>query len=131
MSSSGVISPAPTIDAGVASDIVATSGNVANAQAACAIGQVAGKTTFLAGFSVTASGSTAGAVVDVTIVGPALTLHYAFTFPVGVGVAATPLVVEFVRPIPASGPGIGITVVCPAGGAGNTNAAVSAHGFTQ
>lgn len=111
-------------------DVDASSGNVANAAAVAALPGAAGKTTFLTGFEVTAAGSTAALVVLVTVAGVlGGTKTYVFVFPAGAAVAATPLLVEFHRPVPASGLNQAITVTLPAGGAGNLNAAVTAHGF--
>jgi hypothetical protein len=111
-------------------DITASSGNQANAGAVATLPGVAAKTTFITGFEITASGSTVGLDVVVTVVGVITgTMTYIFTFPIGVAVPGNPLIVEFSRPIPASGVNTAIVVTLPAGGAGNTNAAVSAHGF--
>lgn len=111
-------------------DVDSSSGNVANAAAVATLAGVAGKTTFITGFEVTASGSTAALVVLVTVAGIlGGTKTYVFTFPAGAAVAAQPLLVEFARPIPASAQNQAITVTVPPGGAGNLNAAVTAHGF--
>ena len=110
----------------------ASSGNKANAAAVATLAHPdSSHTVYITGFEVTASGSTAALVVTVTVTGVAGgTLSYTFVFPAGVGVQAQPLVVNFdAMPIQASGPGVDIVVTCPAGGAGNTNAVVNAHGF--
>jgi hypothetical protein len=110
-----------------------SSGTVANALATAAIPAVAGRTTYVTGFEVTASGSTAGLAVDVTltnILGAGFTYvgHYSFVFPIGVLVLAQPLIVEFNPPLQI-GAGVATTLTLPAGGLGNTNAAVNLHGF--
>lgn len=112
--------------------ITAASGNVANASAAATLAAAASKTTYITGFEITASGATAAAVVSVTVTGTITgTLTYTFVFPAGATVAATPLIVEFALPIPGSAVNTAIVVTCPAGGAGNTNATVVAHGYQQ
>lgn len=91
-----------------------------------------GATTYLTGFEVTGAGATAGSVVTVTVTGIAGgTKTYDVVIPAGVGTSITPLTVEFTRPIPASGVNQAIAVNVPSFGAGNTNAAVTAHGFQQ
>jgi hypothetical protein len=110
--------------------ITASSGNVANANAVATLPGVAGKTTYINGFILTASGSTSGLPVVATVAGVITgTLSFIFTFPAGVLVAATPLSVHFAQPIPASAANTAIVVALPAGGSGNTNAAASAYGF--
>lgn len=107
-----------------------SSGVVGAAAAVAAIPAVAGKQAYIGGFQVTASGSTAALPVDVTVTGIAGgTLIYTFSFPAGVLVGATPLIVEFTQPIPASALNTAITVTCPSGGAGNTKSTVNVHGF--
>ena len=113
-----------------ATKVDASSGNVANSAAAAALPAVASVLNYLTGFEVTASGATAGLPVIVTAVGLlGGTLSWIFTFPAGVLVGAEPLVVKFDPPIPASAANTAITVSCPAGGAGNTNACTTVHGY--
>src|SRR5882672_6703475 len=62
--------------------ITAASGNVANANAVATLAAVAGKTTYINGFVLSASGATAGAAVVATVVGVITgTLSFIFTFP--------------------------------------------------
>jgi hypothetical protein len=115
-----------------AGSLAAASGNVANATASATLAGAAGQLTYISGFEITAGGATAAACVSATVTGTfGGTLTYSFCAPQGVAVAATPLVVPFNPPLPASGLGTGITVSLPALGAGNTNAAVVAHGSRQ
>ncbi len=110
--------------------VQATSGNVADAVAVVTLASAAGKVVHITGFQATATGSTAGVKVNVTVAGLAGgTATYAFTFPANTAVAATPLIVQFPVPLPASGSGVDIIVTLPAGGAGNTHSAVCAQGF--
>lgn len=110
--------------------ITASSGNVANGAAVATLVGVAGKTTYITGFQITAAGATAALVVTVTVVGTVTgTMSYTFTFPAGAAVGATPLAITFPAPVPASAVNTAIVVTLPAGGAGNTNATVSAQGF--
>lgn len=123
-----VISNGPTV-AG-ATSITASSGNVANGSAVATLAGVAAKTTYIAGFQVTAGGATAGADVTVTVAGVITgTMSYTFTFPTGAVVPAQPLIVSFYPPIPASAVNTAVVVTVPAGGTGNTNTTVSAQGF--
>lgn len=110
-------------------EIQGQSGNQANAAAVATLAGVAGKTTWISGFEVTAAGSTAALVVLVTMTGPVTGGTWVFVFPAGATVAAQSLIVEFVEPIPASALNTAIAITLPAGGAGNTNASVTAHGF--
>lgn len=108
-----------------------SSGNVADAAAVATLPAAAGKTTTISGFTLSASGATAGLPVVATVTDGTWTLDYIFVFPAGVLVSATPLSVVFNPPLPASAPDTTIVVTLPAGGAGNTNAAASATGFQQ
>jgi hypothetical protein len=111
--------------------IVAASGNVANASAAATLTPGATVKAYITGFEVTATGATLGLPVTVTVVGIlGGTLTYIFAAPAGALLIATPLIVEFNPPLPASAINTGIVVTCPALGTGNTNAAVVAHGFS-
>lgn len=113
-----------------ATPITADSGNVANAQAQASLAGISGKTTYITGFEVTAAGATAAAVKTVTVANLVTgSKTYTFVFPAGATVQATPLIVEFSKPIPASATNTAITVTLPASGAGNTNTTVSAQGF--
>lgn len=118
-------------NAAAPSTITASSGNVANAAAVATLAAVAGKTTCITGFQCTAGGITAlGSIVNITVTGCISgTMTYTFAFPIGALLTATPLIVSFPSPIPASATNTAIVVTLPAGGAGNTNAAVSAQGF--
>lgn len=123
--------PAPPLGegGGTVTDVDASSATAASANNVTLPG-VAGATTFITGFEITGDGATAGSIIAVTVTGIlGGTKTYYITVPVGAGVAITPLIVEFARPIPASAPNTGITVNVPSFGAGNTNAAVTAHGF--
>ncbi|HEX7891467.1 MAG TPA: hypothetical protein VF522_19100 [Ramlibacter sp.] len=108
----------------------AASGNVANAAATATIQAVAGKTAYCTGFEITAGGATAAALVAATLAGIlGGTATYTFGTPAGATAVATPLTVEFNMPIPASALNTAIVLTLPALGAGNTNAAVTLHGF--
>lgn len=112
--------------------LAAGSGNVANASAAATLTGTATTTVYIAGFEVTGAGATAGAVVSVTVAGLlGGSRIFTYTFATGVAVGNAPLVVAFNPPLPASAVNTAISVTCPAGGAGNTNNTVVAHGFYQ
>jgi len=113
-----------------ATALINSSANQANANAVATLTASTGKTAWLTGFECTASGSTAGSVVTVTVAGIlGGTLNYTFVAPASVGQAASPLIVEFMPPLPASTTNTNIVVTLPALGAGNTNATTVAHGF--
>lgn len=113
-----------------ATQITSSSGNQANTNAVATLAAVAAKTTYITGFTCTAAGATAAAVVEVTVVGLiGGTATYIFTAPAGATVAATPLNVQFPEPVAASAVNTAIVVTLPALGAGNTNAAVVATGY--
>lgn len=115
-----------------ATSVSASSGNVTNAAAVATLAAVASKTNYLSGFQITAAGATAAACVNATVVGLlGGTRTYTFCAPAGVAVGATPLVVNFSPPLPASATNTAIVVTLPALGAGNTNAAASAQGYVR
>lgn len=119
----------PLVPAG-ATNVAASSGNVANATATATMPAVAGKTNYVAGFSITGGGATAAALVTATLSGIAGgPLSYTFGAPLGVAVEASPILVEFATPIPASAVNTAISISLPALGTGNTNAAVNIHGY--
>lgn len=113
-----------------ATAVNAASGNVANAVATATLAAVAGKTNYVTGFEITAGGATAAALVAATLTGIlGGTATYIYAAPAGAAVGATPLIVQFQTPIPASAVNTAIAISLPALGAGNTNAAVAIHGF--
>jgi hypothetical protein len=124
--------PAPAIagyPAG-ATPLSISSGNVAAAVASATLAAAAGVTTYITGFEMTGAGATAASVVSLTVAGLlGGTCTYSVPVPAGAAVGITPLLVNFIRPLPASAVNTAIVVSCPSLGAGNTNAAVSAHGF--
>lgn len=110
----------------------ASSGNVANAVAAATMPAVAGKTNYVEGFDLSASGATAGSAVTATLTGVVGgPLSYTFVFPAGVAVAAQPLSRTFNPPLAASAPNTAIVISLPAGGSGNTNSTSNINGFVQ
>lgn len=95
-----------------------------------ALPAAAGRTTYITGFEITGAGATAGQTITITVTGIlGGTKTYKLVIPAGAGVAISPLIVEFARPIPAAAQNQAITVNVPSFGAGNTDAAVTAHGF--
>lgn len=105
------------------------SGNKANATATATLAGVAGKTTYITGFQCTAAGATAALAVSATVSDGTWTQTYAFVYPTGAAVQATPLIVTFPIPVPATAANTAITVTLPASGAGGTNAACNAQGY--
>ena len=91
----------------------------------------AGKTTYLTGLQITATGATAAGVVQPTVylAGSNTTLYFVFAVPAGVNTSAQPLILTFPNPVSAGGTNAVIQIILPALGSGNTNAAVSAQGY--
>ena len=112
--------------------ITASSGVVGNATAYANLTGGNTTTVYLAGFEVTGGGATAATVANVTVTGTISgNLSYVFGAPLGAGVPAQPLTIEFNPPIPASAVNTPISISVGALGTGNTKAAVTAHGFYQ
>jgi hypothetical protein len=108
----------------------ASSGNVANAVATATLTGAGNLTNWVTGFEITNGGATAGNCVTATVTGlVGGTESYTVCAPTGAAVAATPLLVQYTSPVPASGPGVPISVSVPALGAGNTNTTVNLHGY--
>ncbi len=119
----------PLVPSG-AVNVGASSGNVANAAATATMPAVVGKTNYVTGFSITAGGATAAALVNATLTGVVGgPFNYTFGTPLGATGAALPLVVELETPLPASAANTAVSISLPALGAGNTNAAVNIHGY--
>ncbi len=113
-----------------ATQVNATSGNVANDAAVAALPAVPAKTNYVTGFEITGAGATAASVVVATLVG-LLGANASFIYSVVAGATLRneSIIVEFSKPIPASAPNAAITLTLPALGAGNTNACVNIHGY--
>lgn len=115
---------------GANAPLVAGSGNVADGAAVATLPGVAGKTTYITGFDITAAGATAAAVVLAAVAGLlAGAQSFVYAAPAGATVQGPTLSIRFPAPLPASAVNTAITVTLPALGAGNTNAAVVAYGF--
>lgn len=115
-----------------ATQLSASSGNVAAASAVATLAGVAAKTTYIAGFSITAGGATGAALVSATVVGVISgTQTYTFATPAGATLGATPLFIRFDPPLPASAANTAIVVTLPSLGTGNTNACVNAWGYQK
>lgn len=114
-----------------ATAVVASSGNVANAQAVATLAGAANMTTYISGFTITATGAAVAAAVTPTVTGVigGVTLSYTVAAIAGVNANLPTVNVSFPYPIPASATNTSIVVTLPALGAGNTNATVSAYGF--
>jgi hypothetical protein len=113
-----------------ATPVTNSSGNLAATAGAATLPLVKGSTLALAGFEVTGSGATAASNILVTVTGVISgTLTYILPIPAGVTLSIVPLIVEFTLAVEASASGVAIAVNVPSFGAGNTNAAVVAHGF--
>ncbi len=114
---------------GGGTDITASATGAAAAISAT-LAAAASKTTYISGFAVTGAGATGASVITITVTGTISgTLNYKLAVPAGATSGVTPLIVEFARPIPASALNTAIVVNVPSFGAGNTDAAVVAHGF--
>jgi hypothetical protein len=99
----------------------------------CTLTAPSGKMLWIEGFDVYGTGATAASSINVTVTGLGTTLNYSLGIP---GTATTDLgtsrlAVRFPSPIPAAALGTNIVVNVPSFGAGNTQAACTAFGFTQ
>lgn len=114
-----------------ATPITAASGNVANANAVATLAAVGGRTTYILGCVVSASGVTTAVVFNGTIAGVITgTLTFSYAAIAGVLLQGPTLIIPFGLPgIPASAVNTAIVVTLPALGSGNTNAAVFAWGY--
>lgn len=127
-----LIAAAASVIPNGATAVTSSSGNVAAASAVATLPGVAGKTTYITGFEITGGGATAASLVVATLAGIISgTASYVVAVPVGATLGITPLSVQFSQPIPASAANTAIVLTLPSLGAGNTNAAVVAHGFQQ
>jgi hypothetical protein len=109
-----------------------SSGNVAAGVATATLSGTTGKVTYICGFAITSSGSTAAAVVNATVnfvAGGTLTFPYATV--AGAALANQPLVVAFSPCLSATAPNTAVAVSMPSLGAGNTNTAVNAWGYQR
>jgi hypothetical protein len=87
---------------------------------------------YLTGFQVTGGGATGASVIVVTVTGiQGGTMSYDIAVPAGATAAAPNLVITFPVPVAASALNTNIVVNVPSFGAGNTNSAVAAQGFSQ
>lgn len=113
-----------------ATQLSASSGNVAAGTAAATLAGAASQTTYITGFSLTSTGSTAATVVNGTITGLlGGTQTYTYASVAGATLPNSPLVVNFSPALPASAVNTSIVVSFPTLGAGNTNTTVNAYGY--
>jgi hypothetical protein len=125
--------PPQQVSAGVNNDVDVDASSAAAAAANNVILPAAvGATTFITGFEITGTGATGTSTVTITVTGIlGGTKTYFMVIPAGAALADTSLIIEYARPIPASALNTAITVNVPSFGAGNLNAAVTAHGFQR
>ncbi len=112
--------------------ISSSSGNVAAASAVATLAAAAAKTTYISGLALTGGGATGASLVTATVAGLlGGTMSLTFAVPAGVTLGATPILLQFNPPLPASAVNTAIVVTLPSLGAGNTNAAAAAWGFQK
>jgi hypothetical protein len=110
----------------------ASSGNVAAATATATLPATPGKITYITGFQMTAGGSTAVSSVTCTVTNVVTgTLSYTFSTAATADSPSPALIVNFNPPLPANAPNTTIVASCPALGAGNAHAAMTAQGFQR
>jgi len=113
-----------------ATPLNATSGDHGATSNAATLTPGSGKTAYLAGFDVVATGATSAVVVDVTVSDGTWTLTYPLNVPAtSAAVQLAPLIRSFNPPLKASAANTAITVTCPSLGTGNTNCCVNAFGY--
>lgn len=101
------------------------------ASSAASLAAIVGRVNYLAGFSVSGLGSTAGGPVSVTVApvtNAASTLTYSYVFAASATTANTPLLVTFNPALPANATNTAITVTVP-GQAGNTATQINLWGY--
>ena len=129
---SGVLATQDSSDVPIMkSGAVASSGNVANANAVSTLAAKVGQVGYLTGFQLTAGAATAAAAVTATVTGLAGgTMSISFGFPsTASGIGGASLSASFYPALQASAANTAIVVTLPAGGSGNTIAATSLQGF--
>ncbi len=107
----------------------ATSGDVAAATAAATLAAVAGKTTYITGFTFTSTGSTSATTVDITVTDGTWTMTFVFVSVAGATTVNPQLIINFPYPIPASATNTTIVASSPTLGSGNLHACMNATGF--
>lgn len=102
------------------------------ATATATLASAAGKFTYIAGFSVSGLGSTAGGPVVATVatVAGGNTLSYTYVYAASAATPNTPVSFTFSPPVPANAINTAITVTVP-GQAGNTATQINAWGYQQ
>jgi hypothetical protein len=115
-----------------ATPITAVFSGADTATASATLAAVAGKFTYICGFTVSGLGSTAGATVIATVATLAggNTLSYSYVFVASATGADTPVNQVFSPCIPASAANAVITATVP-GSAGNTATQINAWGYQQ
>jgi hypothetical protein len=112
--------------------ITASSGTVAAATATATLAAAVGKVTYICGFAITSTGSTAAAVVAPTVTSVVTgTMTFAYASVAGATLANQPLIVQFDPCISGVTPNTTIVVSMPTLGAGNTNTTVNAWGYQR
>ena len=110
--------------------LTATSGDNGNQSNAAVLAKASGKTGYLAGFDVYATGATSATKVDVTVTDGTWTLTYPLNVPASsAAVQLSPLQIRYNPPLQASAANTDITVTCPDLGTGNTNCCVNVMGY--
>lgn len=113
-----------------ATQLADTSGNVANAIAAGQLTSAVGRTAFIAAFTITGAGATAGLPVIVSMAGVIGGVKsYIYVFSAGALVVNQALRITFDPPLSASAPNVNITITCPVSGAGGTHNCITVEGF--
>jgi hypothetical protein len=114
----------------LATQITATSGDVAASAAVATLAGTSGKTTYINGFQCSSTGATGAAAVDLVVSGTISgSLTYIATAVAGATLVNAPINVNFPYPIQASAPNTAIVVTLPSLGTGNLHAVCNAQGF--
>lgn len=115
---------------GGAVPVSCATGNVAATTATCTMPATTGKTTYVTGFDITASGATLGLAVTCTLTNTnSGTLSYTFVVTAGALLADNPLIRAFAPPLKATASNTAPVVSCPSLGTGNTNMTINAYGY--
>ncbi len=103
--------------------------NAANAVTVTLPASTTGLTTYVEGFDITGSGTTAATIVNVNLSGMTNPLFFDLISPAGATTTVKALSVRFPSPVPGSAVNTAITLLVPNLGASNTNVAVALYGF--
>lgn len=110
--------------------LAVTSGNVAASTATAALPAVSGKTNYCTAIEFDYQGATGASTITATLTGCVGGVKsFLIPVPAGASVVASPLIVMFSPPLPATATNTAITFTVPSTGSGGTTAANFIEGY--